>query len=133
MRYGKAGIKLGMVTAHREAMMRNIVTSLFREEKIKTTDAKAKALKRVADKMVTLGKRGDLHAYRQAVAYIRDKAVVRKLFQDISSQYKERAGGYTRVIKLGFRTGDGASVSLVELVDRAPVVKNPPKKDKTKS
>ena len=120
MRYGRAGIKLGRVTAHREAMMRNIVTSFIREEKIKTTDAKAKAIRSVAERMVTLGKRGDLHARRQAAGYIRDKAVVKKLFEDISLHYKNREGGYARIVKLGFRVGDNAPVSLIEFVDREP-------------
>jgi len=131
MQYGKAGMKLGRVTAHREAMMRNIVTSFFREERVKTTEAKAKALKRVADRMVTLGKRGDLHARRQAASYIRDKKVVKKLFEDISVHYRGRQGGYTRIIKLGFRTGDNAPVSLVELVDRKLLQNTSPKKKKS--
>ncbi|MEI7590214.1 MAG: 50S ribosomal protein L17 [Deltaproteobacteria bacterium] len=132
MRYGKAGIKLGRVTAHREAMMRNIVTSFFKDEKIKTTDAKAKALRSVAERMVTLGKRGDLHARRQVAGYIREKEVVKKIFEDISIHYKNRAGGYTRIVKLGFRGGDNAPVSLIELVDReSQVVKEIPAKKKT--
>jgi large subunit ribosomal protein L17 len=93
-----------------------MVTSLLVEEKIRTTDVKAKELKRLAEKMVTLGKRGDLHAKRQALAVIRDETAVKKLFDELSKRYTDRQGGYTRVVKLGFRAGDSAPMSLVEFV-----------------
>ena len=97
-------------------MLRNMATSLIRFERIKTTDAKAKELKRVVDKLVTLGKRSDLHARRQALAFVRDKTMVSKLFNEISPRYQDRAGGYTRIIKVGFRHGDNAPISIVEFV-----------------
>lgn len=98
-------------------MFRNMVTSFLQHEKITTTDAKAKELRSIAEKMITLGKRGDLHATRQAAAYIRDKKVVTKLFTEIAPRYTERPGGYTRIIKLGIRPGDNAPVSVLELVE----------------
>src|SRR5512145_372072 len=101
MRHAKAGRRLGRTSSHRIAMFRNMVTSLLQHEKITTTDAKAKELRPIAEKMITLGKRGDLHAVRQAAAYIRDKKVVTKLFETIGPRFKERNGGYTRIIKLG--------------------------------
>ena len=107
-------------------MFRNMVTSFLVEEKIRTTDAKAKELKRLAEKMVTLGKRGHLHARRQALAFIRDESAVKKLFEELSTRYMNRAGGYTRVIKLGYRNGDNAAMSLVEFVTDAE--KEKPKK-----
>lgn len=113
MAYGK----LGMKKSHREAMLRNIVTSFLREGKVTTTEAKARELKRAAEKMITLGKRGDLHARRQALAFITDKEVVKKLFDDIAPKYAERNGGYTRTVKIGPRRGDAAEMVLVELVD----------------
>jgi len=116
MRHGKADCKLGRTTSHRKAMMRNMVTSFIDHESIQTTDAKAKELKRVAEKMVTLGKRGSLHARRQALGYVRSAKTVKKLFEELSVRYRERAGGYTRIVKLGFRIGDNAPVSLVEFV-----------------
>lgn len=113
MAYGK----LGRDKSHREALLRNIVTSFLREGKVITTEAKARELKRVADKMITLGKRGDLHARRQALAYITDKEVVKKLFNDIAPKYAQRNGGYTRTVKIGPRRGDAAEMVLVELVE----------------
>jgi large subunit ribosomal protein L17 len=98
-------------------MMRNMVTSLLNHERITTTDAKAKELRSITEKMVTLGKRGDLHAMRQAASYIRDKKVVTKLFSTIAPRYQERNGGYTRIVKLGARPGDNALVSVIELVE----------------
>lgn len=98
-------------------MFRNMVTSFLQHEKITTTDAKAKELRSIAEKMITLGKKGDLHATRQAAAYIRDKKVVTKLFTEIAPRYSERPGGYTRIIKLGIRPGDTAPVSILELVE----------------
>jgi large subunit ribosomal protein L17 len=117
MRHNKAGRRLGRKTSHREAMFRNMVTSLLTHEKITTTDAKAKELRSVAEKMITLGKRGDLHAQRQAASYIREKSVVTKLFSAIAPRYKDRPGGYTRIVKLGIRQGDTAPISLIELVE----------------
>jgi len=116
MRHRKAGRKLGRTTSHRKAMLRNMVTSLLKEEKIVTTDAKAKELQSVAEKMITLGKKGDLHARRQADAFIRESAVTKKVFEELSKRYSERAGGYTRIVKVGFRQGDNAPVSVVELM-----------------
>jgi len=117
MRHNKAGRRLGRTTSHREAMFRNMVTSLLNHEKITTTDAKAKEIRVVAEKMITLGKRGDLHAMRQAASYIREKSVVTKLFSTIAPRYKDRPGGYTRIVKLGIRQGDAAPVSIIELVE----------------
>ena len=116
MRHQKAGKKLNRTGSHRNAMLRNMVTSLFAHGRIQTTDAKAKELKRWADRMVTLAKRGDLHARRQALAVMRDKKVVHKLFEEASDRFGDRAGGYTHVIKIGRRQGDAALVSLIELV-----------------
>jgi large subunit ribosomal protein L17 len=96
--------------------MRNMITSLLRDEKIKTTDAKAKELRRWADRVITLGKRGSLHARRQVLAVVQDKAVVRKLFDTIAPRFKDRPGGYTRIVKIGIRRGDAAPVSIIELV-----------------
>lgn len=108
--------KLGRDAAHRRNMLRNIVTSLLREEKIKTTEARAKELKKITEKMITLGKRGDLHARRQALAYLMDEDVVTKLFQEIAPRYGERQGGYTRIVKADARRGDAAAMAIVELV-----------------
>jgi large subunit ribosomal protein L17 len=117
MRHNKSGRRLGRKTSHREAMFRNMVTSLLSHERITTTDAKAKEIRSVAEKMITLGKRGDLHSVRLAASYIREKSVVTKLFNTIAPRYKERPGGYTRIIKLGTRNGDAAPISLIELVE----------------
>ena len=117
MRHSKAGRRLGRKTSHREAMFRNMVTSLLEHGKITTTDAKAKEIRVVAERMITLGKRGDLHSMRLAASVIREKTVVSKLFSTIAPRYKERLGGYTRIIKLGIRQGDAAPVSLIELVE----------------
>ena len=108
--------KLGRPTDHRQAMLRNLVTSLLREEKIETTVTRAKEAKRMAEKMITLAKRGDLHARRQALAYVYDEDVVTKLFDEIGPKYAERNGGYTRVLKLGPRRGDAAEMAILELV-----------------
>ena len=117
MRHNKSGKRLGRNSSHRKAMMRNMVTSLFAHEKITTTDIRAKELRKIADKMITLGKRGDIHARRQALQVIRDRKVVGKLFDLLAPRYKDRPGGYTRIIKLGQRAGDNASLSLIELVE----------------
>lgn len=116
MRHRKSGVKLNRNSSHRDAMFRNMVTSLFKHDKIRTTDAKAKELRKWADSMVTLAKRGDLHARRQALSIIREKDVVHKLFEEVQERFGAVAGGYTRVTKLGLRAGDAASMSLVELV-----------------
>lgn len=116
MRHRKAGRKLNRNSSHRLAMMRNIVTSLLEHERIVTTVPKAKEARRVADKMITLGKRGDLHARRQALAYIRSRDIVAKLFDELSPQYADRQGGYTRIIRTGNRSGDAAPMALLELV-----------------
>ncbi|MCP4716839.1 MAG: 50S ribosomal protein L17 [Deltaproteobacteria bacterium] len=111
----KSGRKLGRTTTHRLAMLRNMVTSLIAHERIKTTDSKAKELRRLADKMITLGKRGDLHAHRQAMRVIREKSVAKKLFDEVAPRFKDTNGGYTRTIKIGRRHGDNAPMTLVEL------------------
>src|ERR1044072_4126073 len=111
MRHNSAGRRLGRTTSHRIAMFRNMVTSFLEHEKITTTDAKAKELRSIAERIITLGKKGDLHATRQAAACIRDKKVVTKLFTVIAPRFADRPGGYTRIIKLGIRPGDNAPVS----------------------
>ncbi|HEX7230105.1 MAG TPA: 50S ribosomal protein L17 [Candidatus Binatia bacterium] len=116
MRHLKAGRQLSRNSAHRWALMRNLITALLREEKIQTTDPKAKELRRWADRVITLGKRGSLHARRQALGIVQDKAVVRKLFDTIAPRFKDRPGGYTRITKLGIRRGDAAQMVLIELV-----------------
>ena len=117
MRHRKSGIKLNRTTSHRNAMFRNMATSLFKYDRIKTTDAKAKELRRWADQLITLAKKGDLHARRQALAIIREKEVVHKLFEEAQDRYGRISGGYTRIVKLGRRPGDAAPVSLIELVE----------------
>jgi large subunit ribosomal protein L17 len=118
MRHRKTGRKLSRTSAHRDALFRNMVTSLLLHEQIQTTDAKAKELRSVADRMVTLGKRGTLHARRQALAFVRSRAVVKKLFEEIAPRFESRPGGYTRITKLGVRAGDAAPMSMIELTDR---------------
>ena len=108
--------KLGSPSAHRKSMLRILVTDLFRYGRIQTTQDRAKETRRIAEKMITLAKRGDLHARRQALAYLFDESVVTKLFEDIAPKYADRNGGYTRVLKLGPRQGDNAEVVFVELV-----------------
>ena len=121
MRHRKSGLKLNMTSSHRKAMFRNMVTSFLEHERIKTTDAKAKELKRVAEKMITLAKRGTLHARRQAAAVIRSKKVTKKLFDTIAFRFKDRTGGYTRILKVGRRHGDNSPISIVELVSEETV------------
>ena len=116
MRHGKSGRKLGRTSSHRQAMFRNMVTSLFEHERIVTTEQKAKEIRPIAEKMITLAKRGDLHARRQALDYIRRKDVVAKLFDEIQNQFSNRQGGYTRIIKTGTRQGDAAAMAIIELV-----------------
>jgi large subunit ribosomal protein L17 len=116
MGQGKLASKLGRTTSHRKAMLRTMVTSLLKYEKIKTTDTRAKELKKVAERMISLGKRGDLHARRQAAAFVRERDVVGKLFGELSARYRDRSGGYTRIVKMGFRVGDNAPMSIIEFV-----------------
>jgi len=118
MRHGIAGRKLGVTSAHRSAMLRNMATSLLKHEQITTTLPKAKELRPYVERIITLGKRGDLHARRQAYAQIMDKKVVDKLFTTIAERYKARQGGYTRVLKAGIRYGDAADMAVIELVER---------------
>ena len=116
MYHGKAGRKLGRTSSHKEAMLRNMVTSIIKHESIRTTDCKAKELKKLAEKMVTLGKRGDLHARRRALGVVRDKEAVGKLFGVLTERFRNRAGGYTRITKVGYRFGDNAPVSILEFI-----------------
>ncbi|MCL6638785.1 MAG: 50S ribosomal protein L17 [Firmicutes bacterium] len=108
--------RLGLTTGHRKAMLRNLVTSLFRDERINTTEARAKEVKSIAEKLVTTAKKGDLAARRQALAYIYEEDVVRKLFDKIAPKYTDKPGGYTRIIKVGYRRGDAAEMVILELV-----------------
>lgn len=138
MHHGKIGSKLGRTSSHKEAMLRNMVTSVIKHERIRTTDSKAKELKRIAEKMITLGKKGSLHARRQALAVIRDKSLMGKLFGELAERYRSRAGGYTRIIKAGYRFGDNAPVSILEYIpdekkkERAKTKVKTKTKDKTK-
>jgi large subunit ribosomal protein L17 len=118
MRHAKQGRKLNRTSSHRKAMFANMATSLITHEQIKTTLPKAKELKPIMDKLITLGKRGDLHARRQAASQLRDQDAVRKLFDVLADRYTDRPGGYTRVLKAGYRFGDNAPVAIIELVDR---------------
>ena len=121
MRHLKKGKKLNRTAAHRKALFRNMSNSLFLHERIQTTDAKAKALRSVAEKLITLAKKGDLHARRMVFGRLRDHDVIAKLFSDIAPRYMSRPGGYTRIIKAGIRHGDNAPLSIIELVaDAAP-------------
>ena len=117
MRHRKAGRKLGRSSGHRRALYRNLITELFRHERIRTTEAKAKAVRGQAEKLITLGKRGDLHARRLASARLNDPTIVTKLFDELADRYEERPGGYTRIFRLGRRQGDGASMVLLKLVE----------------
>jgi large subunit ribosomal protein L17 len=123
MRHRNGARKLNRTSSHRKAMFSNMAVSLLIHEQIKTTLPKAKELRRVADKMITLGKRGTLHTRRQAFSYLRDDTAVSKLFGALAERYKERGGGYTRVLKAGFRYGDNAPMAFIELVDRDPDAK----------
>ena len=118
MRHRNAGRKLNRDSAHRNAMLSNLVVSLITHEQLRTTLPKAKELRPLVEKMITLGKRGNLHARRQALSYLPEKAAVDKLFSTLSERYASRAGGYTRVLKAGFRAGDSAAMAVIELVDR---------------
>jgi len=117
MRHRVSGRPLGRNTAHRRALLRNLVTSFLRYERIETTEAKAKELRALADQMITLGKRGDLHARRQAAAYLMDRAVVSHLFSNLAPRFSNRSGGYTRLIKTRSRFGDAASMTIVEMTE----------------
>ncbi len=123
MRHRISGRKLNRTASHRKAMFANMANALIKHEQIKTTLPKAKELKRVTDRLITLGKKGGLHRRRQAFGHLRDDAVVAKLFDVIAERYKERPGGYTRVLKAGFRYGDSAPMAIIELVDRDPEAK----------
>ena len=125
MRHRKSGVKLNRTTSHRQAMFRNMVTSLFKYDRITTTDAKAKELRRWADHVVTLAKRGDLHARRLAMSIVREKDVVHKIFEVAPERFGSMNGGYTRIIKIGRRPGDAAPLTVVELLSSDSV--NPPK------
>jgi large subunit ribosomal protein L17 len=116
MRHRNAGRKLGRKTPHRISMFRNMVTSLLDKERIRTTLPRAKEVRPIAERMITLGKRESLHARRQALALVRDPAVVSKLFKDLAARFAQRNGGYTRIIRLGFREGDGAQMAILELI-----------------
>ena len=118
MRHGKKGRALGRTSEHKEALLRNLASSLFRHGRIETTEAKAKELRPFAEKLITLAKRGDLHSKRLAARHIQDRDVLVHLFDQIGPLFAERAGGYTRILKTGFRQGDGAEKALIELVDR---------------
>jgi large subunit ribosomal protein L17 len=118
MRHGKKGRALGRTSEHKEALLRNLATSLFRHGRIETTTAKAKELRPFAEKLITLAKRGDLHSKRLAARHIQDRDTLVRLFDTIGPASAERAGGYTRILKTGFRQGDGAETALIELVDR---------------
>ncbi len=132
MRHRNAGKQLSRNTSHRRALLRNMTTSLLKHEQIETTDAKAKSIRPIVEKMITLSKRGDLHARRQALAYLQDKAVAHKLFEELRDRYLERQGGYVRIIKKGIRKGDGAPVSIIQLLPKEDEVKAEKKKAKAR-
>jgi large subunit ribosomal protein L17 len=123
MRHGVAGRKLNVTSSHRLAMFRNMAVALLKHEQITTTLPKAKELRPVAEKLISLGKRGDLHARRQAYAELRDNKIVAKLFDTLATRYRARTGGYTRVLKAGMRYGDAADIAIIELVERDPLAK----------
>ena len=123
MRHAKSGRKFNRTASHRKAMFANMAVALIKHEQIKTTLPKAKDLRGVVDRLITLGKRGDLHARRQALSVLRDSTIAAKLFEELAERYKDRPGGYTRVIKAGFRYGDTAPMAVIELVERNPDAK----------
>lgn len=125
MRHGKKVKKLGRTSSHRKAMLENMAASLFTYHIIKTTEPKAKEVRKLAEKIITLAKKEDLHAHRQVFDVIRDRTLVKKIFTEIAPKFKDRVGGYTRVLKLGVRRGDGAQLAVVELL-----IEKPPKEDK---
>jgi large subunit ribosomal protein L17 len=120
MRHQRAGKKLGRDSAHRKALYSNLAGALIEHGRIRTTEAKAKAVRPVAEKMITLGRRGDIHARRQALAYLRSQEVVHKLFSEVAPRFADRPGGYSRIVKLGPRQGDAAPMAYLELVDYTP-------------
>jgi large subunit ribosomal protein L17 len=133
MRHGNRGRRFNRSVSHRKAMFRNMVINLLLHEQIKTTLPKAKDLRPVVEKVITLGKRGGLHARRQAIAQLNDTSVVAKLFDKIGPRYKERPGGYTRVMKAGFRYGDHAPMAIIELIDRNVDAKGKPDRDRAET
>ena len=134
MRHGVSGRKLNRTTSHRLAMFRNMVTSLLNHERIYTTVFKAKEMRRWAEWMITLGKHGDLHSRRQALSVIREKNVVYKVFEELAKRYQDRAGGYTRIVKVGFRRGDASPMCMLELItDGGEKAKKKSKKSKKKA
>ena len=133
MRHLNGYRKLGRESSHRRAMLRNMATSLVLHERIETTVPKAKELRGIVDRMITLGKRGDLHARRQAAGYLFNDEAVIKVFGDLAERFKNRPGGYTRILKKGFRFGDGADMALLELVDRSVPGAEPVEKAKVKA
>lgn len=130
MRHRRAGRNLSRGTSHRLAMLRNMMTSLFRHEQLETTDAKAKELRPLAEKMITLAKRGDLHARRQALSVLKDKGVTHRLFDEIKDRYLSRQGGYVRIVKKDSRKGDGAPISVIQLLPEEGTKKKAKKKAK---
>jgi len=120
VRHARAGKKLGRDSAHRKALYSNLTGALIEHGRIRTTEAKAKAVRPIAEQMITLGRRGDVHARRQALAYLRSQDVVHKLFSDVGPRFSERPGGYSRIVKLGPRPGDAAPMAYLELVDFVP-------------
>jgi large subunit ribosomal protein L17 len=133
MRHAKSGYKLGRTASHRRAMLRNMVTSLFEHERITTTEVKAKALKPLAEKMITLAKRGDLHARRQALSVLTKKDVTHKLFSEIKDRYMDRAGGYITIVRVGVRQGDCAEMAVIQLIkpdDRVKTTRKKPRRKK---
>ena len=128
MRHRNAGRKLGRKTPHRIMMFRNMVTSLLDKERIRTTLPRAKEARRIAERMITLGKRESLHARRQALAFVKDPEVVSKLFKTLAPRFAERPGGYTRIIRLGFRQGDGAQMAILELIGSGFKARKPEEK-----
>ncbi len=133
MRHRRVGRKLGVVTKHRTAMLRNLTMSLFRHDSIKTTDMRAKEVRRFAEKLITMAKKGTLQHRRQAASHLKDKEVLKKLFSEIAEKNRDRPGGYTRIVKLGFRKGDGAPISLVELIQDKYRTKSKKKGTKVKA
>ena len=120
MRHHKSGRKLGRDSAHRKALYANLTVALIEHGRIRTTEAKAKEVRPIAEQMITLGKRGDLHAHRQAVAFLRSKAAAHRLFSELAPRFADRPGGYTRIVKIGPRQGDAAPMAYLELVDFEP-------------
>jgi large subunit ribosomal protein L17 len=132
MRHLKAGRKLNRSASHRRALFRNLVTALLERERIRTTDAKAKEIRRLTERMITLGKNGSLAARRRALAFVRSRTVVKRLFDEIAPRFKDRPGGYTRIIKIGVRRGDAAPVSVIELTTLAADIESAAGGDKQK-